>query len=182
MVRQAIPLAIATLLIVGGMLYQGKLTERWGDMNSELLAQFTENMKTVPSSFDSWSSEETPLSPEEFERTDCTAYVSRNYSNRNTAKQVSVYSVVGTARHVTIHSPDWCYVGAGLPWRANPSRISFRLMAKTMNSRRQHSARIRTKDSSDFESSGRIPKMELGTVLPRQRASSPANPLFAKSI
>ena len=89
-------------------------------MNSELLTQFTENMETVPASFNNWKSEDSPLSPEEFERTDCTAYVSRNYTNTSTAKQVSVYSVVGTARHVTIHSPDWCYVGAGFTMENQP--------------------------------------------------------------
>ncbi len=120
MIRQFAPIGIAALLILGGMLYQGKHTERWGDLNSELLAEFTENLKTVPPTFGNWTSEEAPLSPDEFKRTDCTGYISRNYANDLTGDTVSLYSVVGTARHVTIHSPDWCYVGAGFTMEGDP--------------------------------------------------------------
>ena len=38
--------------------------------------------------------------------------MSRTYRNRD-GQIVNVYLVTGSARHVTIHTPDWCYVGAG---------------------------------------------------------------------
>lgn len=113
MLKQFLPLAIATGLIVLGMLYQGKQTDRWGDQDSALLSQFTANLPGLPREISDWSSIDTPLSEKEFELTNCTSYVSRVYTGRESKQEVSMYSVVGTARNVTIHSPDWCYVGAG---------------------------------------------------------------------
>lgn len=113
MVKQLLPLAIATGLIVLGMLYQGKQTDRWGDRNSALLSQLTTNLPGLPSEIGGWSSVDTPLTEEEFAATDCTSYISRDYYNGESKQKVLCLSVVGTARNVTIHTPDWCYVGAG---------------------------------------------------------------------
>lgn len=120
MSKQLLPLAIAAMLILLGTLYQGKHTERWGDQNSVLLDQFTVNLPKLPTKIAGWTSIETPISDEEFQRTNCTAFVSRVYTNPKSNDEVSVYSVVGIARHVTIHSPDWCYVGAGFVMEGDP--------------------------------------------------------------
>jgi hypothetical protein len=113
MVKQLIPLVIAVSLIAAGTVYQGKLTDRWNPQDSELLQAFTTRLDSVPSEFKDWSSRETPLTEKEFKATNCTNYVSRIYTHKPSGEEVSVYLVVGTARHVTIHTPDWCYVGAG---------------------------------------------------------------------
>ena len=130
MIKQLLPLAIATVLIVCGMLYQGKQTDRWVNQNSALLSQFTVNLPELPREIAGWSSVDTPLSDKEFERTDCTSYVSRIYTDARSAQEVSMYSVVGTARNVTIHSPDWCYVGAGFVMEGDAKPFNIHIDGK----------------------------------------------------
>lgn len=113
MAKQLIPIVIAVSLIAAGTAYQGKVTDRWIPQNSELLQAFTTRLDSVPPEFDEWSCVETPLTEKEFEATNCTNYKSRLYTHAPSGAEVSVYLVVGTARHITIHTPDWCYVGAG---------------------------------------------------------------------
>jgi hypothetical protein len=113
MSKQILPIVAVVVLITLGTLYEGKVTERWAKYESERLRLFTEQLDDVPASFDSWEGVETPLTEEAFAATNCTGYVSRVYKNTNTAEEVSVYLVAGTARHITIHTPDWCYPGAG---------------------------------------------------------------------
>lgn len=113
MVKQLLPIAIAVALIAAGTLYQGNITERWSPQNSELLQTFTARLESVPPELEKWSSVDTPLTEKEFAATNCTGYVSRLYKHEPSGEEVSVYLVVGTARHITIHTPDWCYVGAG---------------------------------------------------------------------
>lgn len=129
MLKQIIPLVLGTILVVAGMLYQGQKTERWTAVNSELLERFAERVDTVPKSFSGWTSEETPLTDEEFARTGCKEYVSRIYNKAG--KQVSVYMVVGTARNITIHSPTWCYQGAGYEMESDETPFAVTVGDKT---------------------------------------------------
>lgn len=112
MTKHIIPAVIAVLVLGIGMAYHLKLTGTGeGD---EKLAAFTKAVvENVPKSFGNWESEEAPLSPEEFKLTNCTGYVSRVYKNKSTGDEISVYVVTGTARHITIHTPQWCYRAAG---------------------------------------------------------------------
>jgi hypothetical protein len=127
MAKQLIPIVIAVLLIAGGTAYQGKVTDRWMPQDSELLQAFTTRLENVPAEFDDWSSVETPLTEKEFEATNCTNYKSRLYKHDPSGADVSVYLVVGTARHVTIHTPDWCYVGAGYEMEGDPQPFNLEL-------------------------------------------------------
>ncbi len=105
---------IAAVLIGAGTYYQGIYAERWQKMDSELLQDFTKHVPTMPKEFGPWVlSEEVEISKEEWKATNCTAYVSRWYLNRNTGERISFYLVSGTAKHITIHTPDWCMMAAG---------------------------------------------------------------------
>ena len=115
MSKQLIPLAvIATVVIAIGTLYQAKYSERWAPLSSEELEQFTSHVERLPRVLGDWTGkDDPPIEEDVWKRTNCTAYVSRVYQNAKTGKQVSLYLVSGAAKHITIHSPDWCYVGAG---------------------------------------------------------------------
>lgn len=115
MSKQFIALAIiAVVVVVVGTLYQAKYSERWSQLTSEELDRFTAHVQRLPRVLGDWKGkDDPPISDDVWKRTHCTAYVSRTYENSKTGKQVSVYLVSGAAKHITIHSPDWCYVGAG---------------------------------------------------------------------
>jgi hypothetical protein len=125
--KQLIPITIAVLIIGAGALYQGRITDRWIPQNSELLQTFTARLANVPPDFDNWASVETPLEDKEFKATNCTGYISRLYSNNTSSAGVSVYLVVGTARHITIHTPDWCMVGAGWEMESEPQPFNVQV-------------------------------------------------------
>lgn len=113
--KQFAPLLVIAILLIGvGTYYQGKYAERWRPMDSEQLQRFTSCVGTVPLQIGRWEgTDDEAITDKEWEATNCTAYVSRTYRHADTGKTVSFYLVSGTARHITIHTPDWCYVGAG---------------------------------------------------------------------
>lgn len=127
LLKLVFPLVVVTALVGVGTYYQGLYTERWVPQNSELLQLLSTNLESSPDQFGEWISEATPLSDAEFELTGCRAYDSRLFKHKRTGREVSVYVVSGTARHITIHSPDWCYVGAGFKMEGKPSPYSIPL-------------------------------------------------------
>lgn len=108
-----LPFIVASVIVCSGTYVNGIFTDRFGETDSELLDTFTEQVPKLPLKIGAWEGRDQVIPDKEFALTNCTAYVSRPYRNRNTGEMVSVYVVSGTARHITIHSPDWCYQGAG---------------------------------------------------------------------
>jgi hypothetical protein len=106
--------ALAITVIAIGTWYQAKYSERWTQLTSEELDHFTAQVQKFPRVLGKWTgTDDPPISDDVWKRTNCTAYISRVYQNSETGKQVSMYLVSGAAKHITIHSPDWCFVGAG---------------------------------------------------------------------
>ena len=112
-ISKILPFVVATLIVCGGTYVNGLFTDRFHETNSELLDQFTNRVPNLPLQVGPWVGKDQKIPDKDFALTNCTAYVSRPYLNRATGDAVSVYVVSGTARHITIHSPDWCYQGAG---------------------------------------------------------------------
>lgn len=115
---------VLSVVVAIGTYAHGIMTDRWERVNGELLNQFTVQVPKIPLSFGDWEGTEEFISDKEFEATNCTAYISRRYVNRGTGEIVSMYCVSGTARHITIHSPDWCYQGAGYKMQGKPVQYS----------------------------------------------------------
>ena len=117
--------AIVTVLFVLGVgtLIEGKLSDRWGRQSSEKLAIFSKRLQTVPKEFGDWKGIDDEVNQEEFKASNCEACVSRTYTNRD-GQQVNMYLVSGSARHVTIHTPEWCYVGAGYAKEDDPRQYT----------------------------------------------------------
>jgi hypothetical protein len=121
MSKQLILPAIIAVVVIGvGTLLQGKYSERWQPMTSAELDKFTACVERFPRVLGDWvGKDEPPISDEVWKKTNCTAYISRIYTNKITQQEVSCYLVSGTAKHITIHSPDWCYAGAGFTLQGN---------------------------------------------------------------
>jgi hypothetical protein len=119
-----IPFAVVIVILAAGTLIEGKFSDRWGRKSSEKLEAFTARLKDVPMNVGGWDGEDDAINEEEFKASNCAGCLSRTYRNRE-GQQVNVYVVSGTARHVTIHTPDWCYVGAGYKMEMEPQQYSM---------------------------------------------------------
>ncbi len=109
-----IPLAIVFTIVLGSGTYlHGIYSDRWEPQNSELLNDFTQRIPQLPQNIGDWKGDDQKIPDKEFKLTKCTDYVSRRYVNEKTGQIISLYAVSGSARNCTIHSPDWCYPGAG---------------------------------------------------------------------
>jgi len=107
-----LPIGILLGVLVIGTYVEGTYSDRWGKAQSEKLDQFTAAVDRIPKEFGHWTSIDDKVDEEQFRASNCTNCISRTYTNRE-GERVNVYLVSGTGRHVTIHTPDWCYVGAG---------------------------------------------------------------------
>lgn len=115
-------LAVAAVTVVGAYT-QGKLTDRWGNEVSERLATFSSRLDGVPTQIGEWTSYEVPVDEAQFKASNCHGVVSRAYKRGD--DEVTVFLVSGKGYHVTIHTPDWCYVAAGYEMQKQPSNYSF---------------------------------------------------------
>jgi hypothetical protein len=115
---------IALIMIAGATLYHGRKSDRWIPTTSEKLDAFTTRLNDVPKEVGDWVGTDTEIDQEQFKRTHCTGCVQRVYRHRETGAEVSLYLVSGTARHITIHTPDWCYVAAGFDMEGQPTNYS----------------------------------------------------------
>lgn len=121
-----VPMAVVISIILGAGTYlHGIASDRWEPQDSELLGTFTECIPNLPSTIGGWEGTDDKIADKEFDLTNCTAYVSRRYVNKGTGQIVSVYAVSGSARHITIHSPDWCYQGAGYKMDKDPEQTTI---------------------------------------------------------
>jgi hypothetical protein len=119
--KAIVPLAVALVVVSIGTFLQGIYSERWGRSRSDQLAEFTARLSEVPMIVGDWVGDDEEVDEEQFARSNCDGHVSREYVNSRNGKKVSVYLVSGSGRHVTIHTPDWCYRGAGYEMDAQPN-------------------------------------------------------------
>ncbi len=119
-----IPFAVVIVVLGIGTLIEGRLSDRWGRESSKKLELFTQRLQNVPREFGSWTGVDDEIDADEFKASNCTGCVSRTYTNRD-GQQINVYLVSGSARHVTIHTPDWCYVGAGYSMEHEPQQYTL---------------------------------------------------------
>ena len=119
-----VPFAVVLVVLAVGTLIEGKYSDRWGQAESEKLNEFTDRLQLVPKTIGDWEGVDEEINKEEFKASHCTGCISRNYVNRE-GQRVNVYLVSGSARHVTIHTPDWCYVGAGYEMIDDPQQYTI---------------------------------------------------------
>lgn len=118
--KTILPVAVALVVVGIGTYVQGVFSERWGKHRSEKLAEFTQRLSDIPLVIGDWEGTDQEVDQAQFVRSGCDGQVSRDYRNRRNGDVVSLYLVSGTGRHVTIHTPDWCYQGAGYDMDKTP--------------------------------------------------------------
>jgi len=117
MTRILLPFVVALLLLAVGTFIQWQKDEfppGWWGKSSEKLDALTERLVNhVPMVVGDWEGTDLEVDPRQIAASNCPGNVSRVYVNRHTNDAVNVFLVSGTARHVTQHTPDWCYRAAG---------------------------------------------------------------------
>ena len=109
-----IPLLVGIPLIGLSTYLQGSWTDRWGDDRNAMLQQTVDRYADIPLTIgEDWVGQDTPYSKKELEAAGAQAHLSRTYRNRKTGERISVFMICGYARDVAVHTPDFCYVGAG---------------------------------------------------------------------
>lgn len=121
---QIIMLSVAALVIVGGAVKHGFDTDRWTKQHSEKLNTYTSRLESLPTEFGDWTSIESEVDPAQFKASGCDGSYSRLFTN-SLGEQISVFLVSGRGYHVTIHTPNFCYVAAGYEMRNDPIDFEF---------------------------------------------------------
>ena len=120
-----LPMVAAVVVIGVSTFLQGQYSERFGKHRPEALQGFTSRLDAVPRVIGDWKGQDMPIDPREFKASGCDGCVSRDFVNEVTGEKVSLFLVSGTARHVTIHTPDWCYRGAGFTMDGAKQQFTF---------------------------------------------------------
>lgn len=127
-----LPTAVALVIIGVGTYVQGVLSDRWDKRRTEKLVGFTDRLAEVPMTIGDWDGTDQPFDEDQFKASNCDGQISREYRNHRNQKVVSVYLVSGTGRHVTIHTPDWCYRGAGYEME-NSEHIGYSIPVEALD-------------------------------------------------
>jgi hypothetical protein len=109
-----IPLAALLAVLAVTTYLQGVATERWGREKTERLQKLATNVnERIPMEIGEWIATEHEVDKEQYKASNCEAARALTFENRTSGEEIDVFVVAGTARNVTIHTPDWCYRGAG---------------------------------------------------------------------
>ncbi len=121
-----IPLLIGIPLIGFSTYIQGSWTDRWNDGRNQQMQRTASRYAGIPLKIGAdWVGEETPYSKKELEAAGSHAHLSRVYRNRKTGERISVFMICGFARDVAVHTPDFCYRGAGFEVESKPEMFAI---------------------------------------------------------
>jgi hypothetical protein len=114
----------AAVLIASGLLH-GLQTSRW--RISQELRLAAERLKTaVPETLGQWSGQDQPMDPREASVAQFTGFIKRNYTEAKTGRTVSLLLAVGPPGPISVHTPEFCFVGAGFEEVGEKKRVSAR--------------------------------------------------------
>ncbi len=105
-----------------GTYFEGVWMERWGwaAARSESLQEFSARLEKLPMVIGQWEGHDEEQDADSFRASHCDKAKSRSYRLKGTNKVVNLYLVSGKARHVTWHTPDWCYRASGYEMQGTP--------------------------------------------------------------
>jgi hypothetical protein len=111
MILRPLPLLGACALLVLSGLVHGIWTERW--QSSQALQNACARLADVPINMGAWKSTELEVDEESFQQTRALAYWTRRYVKDGANEPMTVILMCGRANHMSVHTPDICYRGAG---------------------------------------------------------------------
>ncbi len=110
MMRTA-PLSIALALVLGPAVLHGLWTQRW--QASPAIEAAAARLAAVPLTLGDWQGEALTLDPEAVAQAKLTGCWMRRYTHAATGRSVTVLLMCGPAGPVSVHTPEWCFGGAG---------------------------------------------------------------------
>jgi hypothetical protein len=105
------PLNIALALVLGPAVLHGLWTERW--QASPAMEVAAARLADVPLTIGDWQGEALALDPEAVAQAKLTGHWIRRYSHAATGRSLTVLLMCGPAGPVSVHTPEWCFGGAG---------------------------------------------------------------------
>ncbi len=106
-----LPLATGLILLVASGVLHGLWTQRWWP--SRDLETATARLNEVPLRVGEWQGRDVPMGREVVERSGLAACWTRRYTHAGGRRGVTVVLMCGRAGPTSVHTPEWCYGGAG---------------------------------------------------------------------
>jgi len=103
-------IAATAVLLISGLVH-GIWTERW--QTSHALQQACARLADVSPTAGAWKSSPVEVDPEPFQQARAAAYWMRLYRKEGVSNPITVILMCGRADHMSVHTPDICYRGAG---------------------------------------------------------------------
>ncbi len=107
-----IPFAVALLGIVSLTIVEGINTDRWID-DSRNRAYCGSLIHEIPLEFGDWVGKSREVDEEVQKVAGAKSYLSCNFTNKQTGKNIGVWLVMGHAKDTSLHEPSICYPASG---------------------------------------------------------------------
>lgn len=104
-------LSIALALVLGPAVLHGLWTQRW--QTAPAIEAAAARLADVPLAFGDWKGEALALDPDAVAQAKLTGCWMRRYTHAVTGRSVTVLLMCGPAGPVAVHTPEWCFGGAG---------------------------------------------------------------------
>ena len=108
-------------LIMGALVMCFQPLDSDGTTDATKLETIASRMPNCPRAFGDWESAPMPINDKEFSLSNLVAQNRRVFTNKNTGVELLVNVVVGTGRHISIHSMDFSYRYRGFSLVDGPS-------------------------------------------------------------
>lgn len=103
------------VLIIGLSFYEGMyLKDRWGEPGAEA-AEMGKRFEAVPKDIGNgaWIGEDMPVDDQNRKTAGAVKYVSRQYREEKSGREVRLWLIIGHSRDICRHTPNICYPYAG---------------------------------------------------------------------
>jgi len=111
--KMILPVVFSLLVIGVCAIVQGTYTDRWAPMpTTDMQLEFAERLKKLPTKLGPWESEEAATDAAQIKQAHIVGAYSRLFRNPR-GDVVNLFIVCGPSRHISLHTPDQCYLGAG---------------------------------------------------------------------
>ena len=135
--------AILSVVIVTGLVH-GLWTGRWSAATE--LTEAVTALDVVPFDVGDWRGKEEELDPEMVRQAGLSGAWMRRYSQENTGASVTVLLMCGPPGTTSVHTPEWCYGGAGYDMIAAP--VQFQLPRADTGSAEFWTAKFRKENAA----------------------------------
>jgi hypothetical protein len=114
-------LLVGIAVVIASGVAQGLWTDRWTlSSEPEVSAAKLAKVKTTLGDWD--MAKEFPLDPREQANAGIAGYLVRTYFDNRTRSEVQICLVCGRPGHISVHTPDVCFAGAGYEFTGPPER------------------------------------------------------------